>query len=247
MAALPDLPCATESEARAAFAVAEHLACWRRIRALENPVSALDGHIRLEVVHAPASRRRDDGGGAALRPGPDGTIALEYTWDGAGWQAPRVFLRLRNRSGRRLHCVLLELTDGYEIATGLFDGEAIGAGRTAFVRDGTAARMLLPAGRAPLPGARAAEWFKVLISTEPLSPQPFRLGPPGGPGRSASRAAPGVRTVLEAFGFGDGRKAAQPETARAADWAAVTIPVSIGIPERTRTPGPLISDSYRSD
>jgi len=244
-ATLPDLSCSTAAEARAAVAVAEHLARWRRIRALANPASALDGRIRLELVHAPAGVRRDDGRGAPLRPGPDGVIALEYTLDGDTWAAPRVFLRLRNTSGRRLHCVLLDLTDRYQIATGLFDGDPIGPGHTAFVRDGAAVEMRLPAGRALTPGARTTDWFKVLISPEPLSAQPFRMAPADRPRPAGDRAAR-TRHILESFGYGDGRRVAHPETVEAAEWAAVTIPVSTGIPKRTGHRGPLISESYRS-
>jgi hypothetical protein len=242
-----DLPCSNPREAAAAFAVAEHLACWRRIRALENPASELAGTIGFELLRAPAGTRRDPGDGVPLRPGPDGAIALDYTWNGAGWEAPRVFLRLRNTGGRRLYCVLLDLTDRYEIATGLFDGDWIGPGRTAFVHDGTAIRMRLPGGLPVAPGARATDWFKVLISPEPVSAQPFRMRPAGEPGAARTRGTPGVRTVLEGFGFGvDARRAAPAESVEAADWAAVTIPVSTGIPERTDTEGSKISGSHRS-
>lgn len=243
--ALHDLPCATAHEAAEAFAVAEHLACWRRIRALENPASELAGKIEFELVRAPAGARRDFGGGEPLRPGPNGAIALDYAWNGVEWEAPRVFLRLRNTGGRRLYCVLLDLTDRYEIATGLFDGAWIGPGRTAFVRDGTAIRMRLPDEMPVLPGARTTDWFKVLISPEPLSAQPFRMRPAGLPGTAWTRGTPGVRTVLEGFGL-DTRRVARAEPVEAADWAAVTIPVSTGILERTEPVGARISNSYRS-
>ncbi|HWG28505.1 caspase family protein [Actinospica sp.] len=244
--ALPDLPCGTARQAAAAVEVAEHLARWRRIRALANPASELAGQIRLELVHAPAGQRRDHGDGAALRPGADGAIALDYAWTGADWEAPRVFLRLRSTSGHRLYCVLLDLTDDYEIATGLFDGDWIGPGRTAFVHDGTAIRMLLPQERPRRPGARATDWLKLLISPEPLSAQPFRMRPAGVPAAPRHRGTAGVRTLLESFGLDDGRRVARAEAIEAADWAAVTIPVSTGIPERTETQGDRISESYRS-
>ena len=243
--ALHDLPCADRREAAAAFAVAEHLARWRHIRALENPASGLAGKIEFELVRAPAGLRRDLGDGEPLRPGPDGAIALDYAWNGVDWEPPRVFLRLRNTGERRLYCVLLDLTDRYEIATDLFDGGWIGPGRTALVHDGTAIRMQLPDGRPALPGARTTDWFKVLISPEPLSAQPFRMRPAGLPGAAWTRGTPGVRTVLEGFGF-DTRRDARAEPIVAADWAAVTIPVSTGILARTEPEGARISDSYRS-
>ena len=243
--ALHDLPCADAHQAAEAIAVAEHLACWRRIRALENPASELAGKIQLELVRAPAGTRRDLGDGEPLRPGPDGAIALDYVWHGVEWQAPRVFLRLRNTGGRRLYCVLLDLTDRYEIATGLFDGDWIGPGRTAFVHDGGPIRMQLPDGPPLSPGTRTTDWFKVLISPEPLSAQPFRMRPAGRPNTAHTRGTPGVRTVLEGFGF-DTRRAARAESVEAADWAVVTIPVSTGIPERTEPMRARISDSYRS-
>ena len=243
--ALPDLPCSTRREAAAAFAVAEHLACWRRIRALQNPASELAGSVGLELVPAPAGVRRDPGDGVPLRPGPDGAIALDYTWNGAEWEAPRVFLRLRSTGGRRLYCVLLDLTDRYEIGTGLFDGDWIGPRRTAFVHDGTAIRMRLPDELPIRPGARTTDWFKILISPEPLSAQPFRMRPAGFPAAARTRGTDGVRTVLETFGF-DTRRVARAEPVEAADWAAVTIPVTTGIPERTETEGARISESHRS-
>jgi hypothetical protein len=106
--------------------------------------------------------------------------------------------------------------------------------------------MRLPEDRTRRPGARVTDWLKLLISPEPLSAQPFRMRPAGVPAAEWTRGTPGVRTLLESFGLDDGRRVARAEGIEVADWAAVTIPVSTGIPERTETQGARISDSYRS-
>jgi hypothetical protein len=154
----------------------EHIARWRTVKALAAPSSRLAGEVRLDVLQAgPGSTTAPRHGGTVIVAGPDGRVVLDYERRDGVWVAPQVFLRLRNLSGRRLFCVLLDLTDRYAIHPDLFPGNYIGAGRAAAAFDGEPVEFTLPDDRPVAPGAEVRDWIQLIVSTETFSSDVFRL------------------------------------------------------------------------
>ncbi|GAA2846238.1 hypothetical protein Acy02nite_48100 [Actinoplanes cyaneus] len=182
----------------------EHVARWRQIRALENPRSRLAGAVALEVIpKAP--------GNAPI----NGEIRLAYE----NGVPPRIYLRLYNRTNRRLYCVLLNLTSGYRVYTGLFPGAFVDARSAGWALDREPVEVSVPSrpgrlgrlwGRSP---GVTRDWLKLLVAEEQFSSAPFvlpavdRLGAPHQ--RSIRLRGPHHRE--------DGESAY--------DWTAVTVPV----------------------
>ncbi len=148
----------------------EHVARWRQIRALENPRSRLAGAVELEVIP-----------GAPENPPINGQIRLAYE-RGA---PPQVYIRLHNRSNRRLYCVLLDLTSGYSVYTGLFAGAFIDARSTGWAHDRRPIPVRIPDAGTDLrsrlkalfrrPARMTRDWLKLLVAEEEFSSAPFAL------------------------------------------------------------------------
>lgn len=194
------------ASAAAVIADVEHIARWRSVKALENPASRIAGAIRIEVIDA------DPTGSGPLRTDETGCIALEYTWDGSQWVPPEVFIALRNTSGRQLYCVLLDMTDRFQSQLSLFPGGLVAPRHTAWAAEGAPITFSLPPGAEVAPGARAADWLKIVVAGEPFNAAPFvlpRLGEQGPIPRDAAAVRP-----------------------PAVDWTTAVLPVV------TRVPGP---------
>lgn len=239
-ALLPEAPCATPDEAAQVVLDLDHVARWRRIKALDNPVTGLAGAVRIEVAHALPGETVDPRNRPALPTDATGSLTLRYQRDAAkGWLPPRVFVRLRNTTDRDLYCVLLDLTERFRIHARLFDGGMVAAHFTASVARGGAIRLTVPPDKV-VPGGQAVDWFKVLVCEAPFGATSFNLPPLGAP---ESRAAPpsppagGFQGALERLGFlalhRDAEAAADYEPA--CDWATAMLRVVTQVPDGRRS------------
>ncbi|WP_436525425.1 caspase family protein [Actinoplanes sp. HUAS TT8] len=172
----------------------EHVARWRQIRALDNPRSSLAGAVALEIIPS-----------VPENPPIKGEINLAYE----GKVPPTIYLRLHNRSDRRLYCVLLNLTSGYSVYTGLFPGAFIDARSSGWALNRKPVQVSVPVRRTRF-GRRVGvtrDWLKLLVAEEQFSSVPFAL--PGIDQADGSRRGP-MRLYDEG---------------RAGDWTTLTVPV----------------------
>ncbi|MFD0636789.1 hypothetical protein ACFQ9X_39660 [Catenulispora yoronensis] len=116
-------PCRSAQQAARIVAELEHIARWRLVAGLDNPVSRLAGAVRVELAAVRTGQAVDRLQDPPLPLLPDGTLTVNYRRlpDG-GWQAPLVFVRLRSTADRMLYCALLHLTDRFGLHTDLFPG-----------------------------------------------------------------------------------------------------------------------------
>src|SRR5581483_9779466 len=89
-----------------AIGTMEHIASWRRVRELRNPVTALVDPVAVELVPAAPGVDLAPATGAAMRPDGDDVYRLAYRRNGTDWVAPEIFIRLHNTTGRELWCLL---------------------------------------------------------------------------------------------------------------------------------------------
>ncbi|MFJ3669118.1 caspase domain-containing protein [Streptomyces sp. NPDC090106] len=175
---VPELPLRSAADAARVVDCLVHLARWHRLLQLSNPDPWLSSRVRVSV---------EPTGVGALRRTPDGEVVCGYTRDG---REPQVTVRLHNDSGRRLWCVLLDLTDGYACSPELCEGEFVGPGRSGTARGGAPVWLRLPPGRALVRGASARDWLKLIVTEHELNPAPFGLPAwPTGPGTTRDRVS----------------------------------------------------------
>jgi hypothetical protein len=106
------------------------------------------------------------------------------------------------------------MTDRFQSYLGLFPGDLVAPGHTAWAAQGSPIAFSLPQGGAEVvPGARAVDWLKVVVAEEPFNAAPFVL-PRLGQGAPAPRDAIVMRPP-------------------AVDWTTAVLPVV------TRVPGPM--------
>ena len=233
----PARACTSPTHASAVASDLEHIARWRRIRDLSNSAPRLEGAVRVEIVAALPGETVDPRGRDPLRTGADGALDLSYTRShrvsGGGDDVrlpPRVFIRLRNTSSRRLYCALLDLTDRFKIFTGLFPGDWIGAGYTANAAAGAPVAFTLPRGRAVRPGARATDWIKLLICEEPFGSALFALPAVGEPARPGTADRGALSGTLDRLGLTLAGRGAAAKGGTARDWTAAVLPVVTRVP-----------------
>ena len=175
----------------------EHVARWRQVYALENPLSRLGGAVTVEVVPHSPGRRPSEADPAVLA--EDGAVRLWYARHAGRWHAPEILIRLRNQHRRRLYCVLLDLTGGYRVHAGLFPGDFLDPGATAWALRGRPVRVALPAAEPVEPGRRVRDWLKLLVAEEQFGAGPFEVPPLGTP-TPPDRDAGGLRGLLDRLG-----------------------------------------------
>jgi hypothetical protein len=211
-------------------AALEHVARWRQVKSLANPLSALAGAVRLEIVAAAPGEKTVPDDRPVLAPGPDGLIRLRYRREAGGWMAPTVFVRLRNTTGQPLWCVLLDLTGRYRIHAGLFPGDKIGAHRDGAALDGRPVQFSLPVGVIPEPGAAIDDWLQLVVAEDEFSARPFELSPLGN--EPAGRRAPlGLGGILDRLGrIAVHRDAGAAEPDGVYDWTTALVPIRTEVP-----------------
>ncbi|MGC5052863.1 caspase family protein [Micromonospora sp. DT48] len=216
--------------ARQTVQVLEHIARWRQIRELNNPVTDLAGAVTVEVVAAWPGEDRTPLDRPPLDTDADGVVRLRYERAAGGWTPPTVFVRLHNRANRRLFCVLLDLTDRFRVHAELFPGDFVApGGRTAALR-GRRIVAALPSGAVVAPGARARDWLKLVVAEEQFSPEPFEMPALGTP-RGLDRGPLAVRGFLSRIGRAvQNRDLVASAEDGAYDWTAVTIPLEVEVP-----------------
>ncbi|NGN63477.1 caspase family protein [Streptomyces sp. A7024] len=222
------LPLADPDAVHRVAACLVHLARWHQLRDLDAPAfSPLRGRVRVEVAAG-----KD---GPPLVPDGSGEIVRRYEYGPRGPVAPRVSIRLRHEGaapGRRLWCVLLDLTDEYGCHTGLFTGDFVGAGHVGHALDGAEVQLSLPERRPPVPGAATVDWLKVIVAEGELNTVPFHLDP-WDPAAALSRAAAGERPdgVLRLEPPAHGSRVAGPVPAGGpGQWATHTVQVRTVVP-----------------
>ncbi len=215
---------------RRAVEVLEHVARWRQVRDLTNPVSRLAGAVAVEVVPARPGEALVPLDRPPLDADEDGVLRLRYAYGPAGWTPPNVFIRLHNRSDRPLFCALLDLTDRFRVHASLFPGAVVAPGARAAARRGRAIVASLSKGTVPERGARSRDWLKLVVAEEQFSPEPFEMSAPGEPGRSV-RGPLGVRGFLDRIGRTlTCRDLSASVEDGAYDWTTVTVPLVIEVP-----------------
>jgi hypothetical protein len=183
---------AGHGDASAAVVVArlEHIVRWTRIKDLDNPASGIAGTVAVEVVEAQPGEPTAPRDRPALAPGAQGDLRLAYRRAGATWEPPSIFIRLRNHAGRRLFCVLLDLTDRYRAHPKLFPGAFIAPGEVGAAFEGRPIPVTLPKDREAAPGAVVKDWFKVIAADEEFSSSAYELPRLDEPGARGVRRAP---------------------------------------------------------
>lgn len=208
----------------------EHIARWRQIKSLANPISRLAGGVRVELVPA----RPFDVTAPLARPplpaGASGVIELAYQHGPDGWQPPTVFIRLRNTSDRRVYCVLLDLTDRFRLHADLFPGAFIAPRHTAAAAEGEPVVLSLPPGRAVRPGAEVRDWLMVIAAEEEINSAVFALPRLGEPSPERTRAARGLTTIVERLGLTALYRDADRTSTSARDWWTTIVPVVTQVP-----------------
>jgi len=136
-----------DAAARKAVQRLEHIARWIAVAELQNPASRLPANaVRLEVhtfTGPPATRNPDS---APTEQKPAGDLRLVYEQRDGSWQPPAFKLKLINRSGERLYCTLLDLTQRFAVDSALLPGGGVwlDAGQEAWALDGTALYASVP-------------------------------------------------------------------------------------------------------
>lgn len=149
------------------------IAQWERLLGLRNRASQIaDDTIELVLAEALA------GGGEFVH--EDGSATLESSLQGDEWQAIRARVRMRNRSGRPLHCVLLHFSADYGIQVLANDPVPSGDAWITLYGDSAEHSFFLDEAPDGEGMVEALERFKLLVSTEPVDSFHFEqqgLGP----------------------------------------------------------------------
>jgi hypothetical protein len=220
----------TEANARIVAARLDHIAQWTLIKDLENPGSALTGGIAIEIMTAEDGEMKAQSDRPSLAPDAHGEYRLMYGRTPSEWKAPRIFVRLRNNSGKRLWCVLLSLTDRYRIHPNLFSGDFVEMGEVGAAYSGDPIEVTLPPGREIRPGAVGRDWFKLLVAEDEFGSLAFdlpRLDEP--PSRSAVAIKP--MGILDRLGLRATTRDVQRAPGPAGDWATAIVSLVTAVPD----------------
>ncbi|MEH0844161.1 caspase family protein [Micromonospora sp. CPCC 205711] len=214
--------------ARQTVHVLEHIARWRQLRELNNPVTGLAGAVTVEVVAARPGERLAPFDRPPVAADADGVVRLRYGRGPGGWTPPTFFIRLHNRGDRKLFCVLLDLTERFRVHAELFPGDFVAPGGRAAALRGR--RVVATPGSVPEPGARVRDWLKLVVAEEQFSPEPFEMPALGAP-RGVDRGPLAVRGFLDRVGRAvQHRDLAASAEDGAYDWTTVTVPLEVAVP-----------------
>lgn len=221
---------APTSEVDQVVAELEHIARWRRIKELRNPVSALPGAVDIEVVAARPGELVAPLDRPPLTVDGEGVLRMAYRRGPAGWTAPTAFIRVRNRADRRLYCVLLNLTDRFRIHASLLPGVFVGPGQCAAALDGGLVEFAMPPGRPVRSGSSVTDWLMVLVSETEISAELFHLPRLGEPMRGVPKRAAAFDGVFDRLGLTALHRDIDRPPAAAYDWTTRILPVVTSVP-----------------
>jgi hypothetical protein len=211
-------------------AALEHIARWRLMLRLDNPVTSLHDPVRVEVVRPEPGQQLAPKTGGALPVGDDGVYHLNYRRTPGGWEAPEIFLRLHNTSDRMLYCVLLDLTPRFKVHAQLFPGDFVAPGESGAALAGRRIRVYFPGDTRPEPGRSITDRLKLIVAEEQFSQQPF-LMPALGARIAPTRGALGRRGLLERLaGAAVHRDLGETDDTAAYDWTTRTVTLRTEVP-----------------
>ena len=222
---IADIEGLTADSARTVAVRMSHIARWTQIKELTNPWSGLTGAVLLEIVatHPGATTAPHDD--PPIPAGPDGGITLTYRRTSNGWEPPKVFVRLRNITNRKLWCVLLNLTDRYRSHAALFPGSFIAPMGLAAAAEGLPIPVILPPDRPVEPGAESVDWCKLIIADREITPTGLELPPLG---EQVTRGT-GPLTTAESLGWRTHRDMTVP--GKTGDWSTTIVAVTTRVPK----------------
>jgi len=211
----------------------EHIARWRQVKNLHNPVSRLHDAMSVEIVEPLPGEWTAPRDRPAVRPGDDGAFRLAYHREGGKWTAPSRFIRLRNNTKTSLYCIVLDLTDRFRIHAELFRGAQIAAGAVAPVAQGRLVEFSLPLGRRAEPGAQVRDWLMVIAAEDEIVASPFELPPIGEATLGTTTRGPlGLQGIVEQLGWRAVTRDLRPTApATAGDWWTMIVPVITAVQE----------------
>ncbi|WKV75389.1 caspase family protein [Streptomyces sp. PCS3-D2] len=213
---LPSLPLRDDGDVAGVVNALSHLAHWHRVRALANPDPTLSELVRVRVEPILGAQRLS----------ATGELVHEYTPDG---QPPQARITIHNTADRRLWCTLLDLTDSHGISHGLYEGDFVAPGHTAYALRGAPVLLYLPEGRLVQPGAYVQDWLKVIVSENEFDLEPLLL--PAWSTENAGRSTRGASAPLLRVG-GSAADRDLGGSSAAGRWGTSTLAL------RTEVPGP---------
>jgi hypothetical protein len=205
-----------------------HIARWRQVRSLANPLPALAGAVTLELVPARDGDVLPPLHRPGLRAGDGGLVHLWYRAVNGSWAPPTAYIRMHNNTGRPLHCGLIGLSDRFRVNTELFAATSLAAGATAAAREGRPVKFSLPRDCPVVPGAGARDWLKLFVSEEPFDVAQLAL-PALGDDTAGSRGPVALQGIFDRLGFRP-RFRGGPDSPAACDWTTVTLPIATHVP-----------------
>jgi hypothetical protein len=218
---------ATPDGARKVVARLEHVTRWHLIKRLDNPVSAIAGRIRMEVVPAERSEQPPlPGQREPVTVGADGYIHLPYRETPAGLQHPYVFVYLHNDGDRDMYCALLDMTDRFRCHSRLFPCDLIPAGKTAVAYEGRPIDISVPEQRLKAGGTEVYDWLKLIAAEQRFDSDAYELPNLDGfiTPRSAARGLR-PRSVLDRLADRVVTRDAGDEAVRAAEWTTSLVTI----------------------
>jgi hypothetical protein len=219
---------------RGIVAQLEHIAVWRRIRALENPLSGLAGSVRVQIILPRPGEHRTPADRDGLGNTESGAIELAYRPQAGGMVAPVVFVRLDNTADRELFCVLLDLTDRFRIHANLFPGDFVKARTKVAAGQGRLIEFAFPPGRQLRGGASVRDWLMLIVSEDRIDAEHFALPRLGEPPLPADRAGIGLPGLIERLALTARLRDADVKPAVAHDWWTSVTNVITRVPSTPR-------------
>jgi hypothetical protein len=113
--------------ARQAIRRLEHIARWLRVAELSNPTSRIrPDEIELNIELSPDFDAPAESTPRTLDVETRfGELRLTYTFNRGKWEEPWFKVKIKNKSNRKLYCILLYLTETYKISSELIPGGGV--------------------------------------------------------------------------------------------------------------------------
>jgi hypothetical protein len=159
----------TEAGIRALAGACVHVARWHGLRDRAAAGSTLNDRVNVEIMRVELGEERAPDDRMPLDP-VDRTIAIHY----ADGQAPRVQIRLRNGSDKRVYAALVDLTDSFACVP-LF-ADWLEPGQLGWISGGKVQRLAIPPWK-PADAGSVTDVFKVMAATTDFDAERWRQEP----------------------------------------------------------------------